>query len=505
MNRLFDSFDVLLPREQLEKWAVIACDQFTSEPGYWDGVKACVGDAPSAYRCILPEVELGEAGNERYAQIRRSMRGYLGVTSDGSDSDVQKPRPVFTTSDGSDSDVQKLRPVFTDKENSGSHRDNDGAAEQGVFYECKDSFIYVERTLEDGSVRQGLVGVIDLEDFDYHAGSVSLIRPTERTVEERIPARLRIRSNALLELSHVLLLCDDDEFSLIEPFSREKDTLTRLYDFDLMQGGGHIAGWLVDGRRAELLRGSLDAYYDRKAAEMAGTPPIYFAVGDGNHSLAAAKANYERLKELAVSAASADHPAGTEESAAAQNCTGTSCAAESLEESVRLARYAMVELVNIRSESMVFEPIHRILTGVKACEVIDYLREECGADQAPESADGDKKAPSSDVRKFSLGVCTCEGCFALTVPGRGDDLPVMIIQDALDKYLKEHSGSIDYIHGADTVRELSNAPDSVGLILPDIDKAGLFRWIAANGPLPRKTFSLGHAREKRYYLETRRL
>lgn len=486
MNRLFDSFDVLLPREQLEKWAVIACDQFTSEPGYWDGVKACVGDAPSAYRCILPEVELGEAGNERYAQIRRSMRGYLGVTSDGSDSDVQKPRPVFT-----------------DKENSGSHRDNDGAAEQGVFYECKDSFIYVERTLEDGSVRQGLVGVIDLEDFDYHAGSVSLIRPTERTVEERIPARLRIRSNALIELSHVLLLCDDDEFSLIEPFSREKDTLTRLYDFDLMQGGGHIAGWLVDGRRAELLRGSLDAYYDRKAAEMAGTPPIYFAVGDGNHSLAAAKANYERLKELA--AASADHPAGTEESAASQNCTGTSCAAESLEESVRLARYAMVELVNIRSESMVFEPIHRILTGVKACEVIDFLRKECGADQTPGAVDRDEEAASSASREFTLSVCTCEGSFVLTVPGRGDDLPVMIIQDALDKYLKEHSGSIDYIHGADTVRELSNAPDSVGLILPDIDKAGLFRWIAANGPLSRKTFSLGHAREKRYYLEARRL
>ncbi len=444
MNRLFDSFDVLLPRTQADKWAVIACDQFTSEPEYWDGVKELVGDAPSAYHCILPEVELTEASDDRYAGIRRSMSKYL---------------------------------------------------DDGSLAGYPDGFVYVERTLEDGSVRQGLVGVIDLEAFDYHAGSVSLIRPTERTVEERIPARLRIRSNALIELSHVLLLCDDDEFSLIEPFAGEKSSLTCLYDFDLMQGGGHIAGWLVDGERAGRLRAALDSYYSRKAAEMAGTDPIYFAVGDGNHSLAAAKANYERLKAL---------------HAESEQTVGSGTVRPD-DAALARARYAMVELVNIRSESMVFEPIHRILTGVDTDDLLGFLRSGLGAEAKEadcRTADGfghGDSAAVQDADTFCLGVCTCEGEQTLEIPACRGDLPVMLIQNALDSYLGSHLGDIDYIHGADTVRHLACRPGAVGLLLPDIDKAGLFRWIAANGPLPRKTFSLGHAREKRYYLEARRL
>ena len=468
MTGLFRSFDVLIPREELlPQWAVIACDQFTSQPEYWEEVRALTAGRPSAYHCILPEAELAGVGQERFAQIRAQMASCL-----------------------------------------------DG----GIFRSFSDAFIYVERTLECGLVRQGLVGATDLERFDYHAGSVSAIRPTERTVEERIPPRQKVRSEALIELSHVLLLCDDPEMSLIEPLGEMKDRLPRVYDFDLMQGGGHIAGWLVAGEAAEALRAALAKYCERKAGEAAGqspakaccaeasdqdrandsraeataraAAPIIYAVGDGNHSLAAAKANYERLKAI--------DPASPE---------------------TLRARFAMVELNNIRSESMIFEPIHRILTGVDVEDLLAYLQKECGSAAAkpadPRKVSDDERGSAAECADPAtsavprvtapLTFVTASGETTVAIDISGGALPVQLVQSALDAYLAGRPGSIDYIHGADTVRSLVTGPGTAGLILPEIDKASLFPWIAANGPLPRKTFSLGHACEKRYYLEARRL
>ena len=404
-NRVFGAADVLLPRvNEMEKWAVVACDQFSSEPEYWARVRREVGDAPSALNLILPEAELGaQDEQERIAQIHAAMRAYLA---------------------------------------------------QGVFEKHERAFVYVERTLVSGAVRRGVVGMVDLERYDYRAGAQAAVRATEKTVVERIPPRMAIRQGAAVELPHVLLLCDDERRALIEPLTLKKDSLPLLYDFELMEHGGRIAGYLVQGGEARALEARIDDY-EARCMESSG---LCYAVGDGNHSLAAAKACYEAQK--AAQDGAQDNP----------------------------ARFALVELENIRDDAQVFEPIHRIVTGVEPEALLSALEERCGA------AQGHRVAWIAGERRGSVTLST--GISPLAVG---------VLQGFLDEYLAAYGGQIDYIHGEDVLERLAQRPDAVGFLLPPMEKGQLFDGVVKDGSLPRKTFSMGHACEKRYYLEARRI
>ena len=322
--------------------------------------------------------------------------------------------------------------------------------EQGIFTEYKDSYIYVERTLLDGSIRPGIVGVIDLEEYNYKPGSTPLIRATEQTVTERIPIRKAIRQNAPLELSHVILLCDDERKELIEPLKLTKHSMRKLYGFDLMMGGGNIQGWLIEGDHARAFNTRLAGYIRRKRKELS----LVFAVGDGNHSLAAAKACYEEDR---------DNP---------------------------LARYAMVELENIHDDSLKFEPIHRIIRGVDPDEVLAAMKDEICAGMFSSSWPVRWHAQG---RKGTLHIDKSKGASALIV---------------LQGWLDRKHYSIDYIHGEEVLASLAAREKYLGFELPAFDavaKRDFFRVISESGVLPRKTFSMGHAQEKRYYLEARRI
>lgn len=412
-SNVFRPADILLPRDcDLSKWAVIACDQFTSDPAYWERVRETAGDAPSTIHLILPEAELGsEREAEKVAEINRTMSRYL---------------------------------------------------EEGVFAEYPNSYVYVERGMEDGSVRKGLVGMLDLDAYDYHPGASSAIRATERTVVERIPPRQRVRRGAPIELPHVLMLCDDHERRLIEPITAKKDRLPKLYDFELMEGGGHIRGYLVTGKDAEEFDADLADYSAKVGEKYAGLKgvPMIFAVGDGNHSLATAKSCYEELK--------AQHPG------------------EDL--SKHPARFALVELENIHDEAQVFEPIHRVVFKTDPQALLHALEENCCA------PDG------YPVRWFIGGESGL-----LSLDRSKSELAVGVLQQFLDGYLKEHPGEIDYIHDDDALISLAKQEGAIGFLLPAMEKSQLFRGVIADGVLPRKTFSMGHSREKRYYLEGRKI
>lgn len=405
------STDLKKSTDFLEKWAVIACDQFTSQPEYWAEVYKTVGDAPSSLRLVLPEAELTGDDGDRAATIAKTMERYLN---------------------------------------------------EGLFKAYPDSYIYVERTLVNGSIRRGIVGAVDLDAYDYHNGSISPVRATERTVEERIPPRKKIRQDAPLELPHILLLCDDPERTLIESVSAVKEGLPKLYEFDLMAGGGHLAGWLLAGDAAVDFSRKLAAYEERLQTRCTaeGLSPLIYAVGDGNHSLATAKACYEDLKKAHPDSDLTNHP----------------------------ARYALLELENLHDETQQFEPIHRIIKDTDPDALLAALVSAAGAEEGYPVTwyAGDKR-----------------GTIHLD-PAKGE-LAIGILQAFLDGYLPEHGGAIDYIHGDDVLQRLSEAPNSIGFLLHPIQKDRLFRSIAHDGVLPRKTFSMGHACEKRYYLEARKI
>ncbi|MGM9639940.1 MAG: DUF1015 domain-containing protein [Faecousia sp.] len=404
--------DILLPKvDSMERWAVIACDQFTSDPAYWARVADTVGDAPSTLRLILPEAELGTPQEAAHTQqINENMNAYL---------------------------------------------------KEGLFQEYPNSFVYVERTLQNGSVRKGLVGAVDLDAYDYNAGATSAIRATERTVTERIPPRQRVRRDASIELPHILLLCDDNEKVLIEPVEAVKDTLPKLYDFDLMEDGGHITGWLVSGEAAQSFCDRLTAYTaacPKKYEDLPGAP-LVFAVGDGNHSLATAKSCYEELKRNHPGEDLSNHP----------------------------ARYALVELENIHDEAQQFEPIHRVVVDTDPQALLKALEPWC--------------APGGYPIEWYAG--SQSGTVYLD-PSRSQ-LEVGALQQFLDEYLARNPGKIDYIHGDDDLKNLAAQENAIGFLLPAMAKSQLFRGVVADGVLPRKTFSMGHAREKRYYLEGRKI
>lgn len=396
--------DVLIPDvESMEKWSVIACDQFSSQPEYWKEVEETVGNAPSSLHLIFPEAELEDADEaEKIKKINRNMQSYL---------------------------------------------------EQGIFKEYEKSYVYVERTLQNGNIRRGLVGMIDLEAYDYSEDSSSRIRATEKTVTSRIPPRVRIREYAPIELPHVLLLCDDRSDMLMEWLSKKKKEMIRLYDFDLMKEGGHIGGWLVAGKLAEGFEKQIESY--EKASE-----DMPYAVGDGNHSLATAKVCYENYKKI--------HPNEESENAP--------------------ARYAMVELENIHDETLEFSPIHRIVTETDEEALLEELRKTCCAQEG---------YPVQWYTKERQGI--------LYLDSNKSRLAVAVLQNFLDEYLKNHGGQIDYIHGEEALKNLTAKDNTIGFLLPAMDKRELFPYVTESGTLPRKTFSMGHATEKRYYLEARRI
>ena len=408
----FQRADILIPKTDLETWAVVACDQYTSEPEYWSRVEQRVGDQPSAYRLILPEAQLKAPDvGVRIEAIHAQMDRYL---------------------------------------------------QQGLFEAFPQSYVYVEREIGSGAVRRGIIGCVDLEQYDYRPGSESEIRATEGTVLERIPPRMQVRQGARLELPHVLLLCDDEEDAILKPLQEQKEKYRCLYDFDLMERGGHIRGWLLPPEEADALDGRLKAYCDAapdRYQDLSGSPFAY-AVGDGNHSLATAKACYEALK--------AAHP----------------------DEDLRAhpARWALVELENLHDPALEFEPIHRVVTGTQPDQMLDALEKKCGA------AEG-----------FAVTCITAGGERTICLNPKLGELAVGILQEFLDDYLKDHPGSVDYIHGDDVTRRLASVPEAIGFLLPPMEKRQLFRGVIAGGVLPRKTFSMGSANEKRFYLEGREI
>lgn len=402
--------DILMPRvDSMEKWAVIACDQFSSQPAYWERVRETAGDAPSTINLILPEAELGTPQEAAHtALINETMAKYR---------------------------------------------------KEGVFQTYARSFVYVERTLESGAIRKGLVGMVDLDAYDYSTGSTSAIRATEKTVVERIPPRMRVRKDAPIELPHILMLCDDHDKVLIEPIAAGKETLPKLYDFDLMEGGGHITGWLVQGKAVDDFEARLADYTAHVGEKYKGLPgvPMVFAVGDGNHSLATAKACYEELKKAHPGEDLSSHP----------------------------ARFALVELENIHDEAQVFEPIHRVITHTDPSAMLKALEDWC--------------APGGFPVEWYIG----QDHGTVYLDKARSQLAVGVLQAFLDQYLADHPGEIDYIHGDADLKELAAQDGAIGFLLPAMEKSQLFRGVIADGILPRKTFSMGHAREKRYYLEGR--
>lgn len=405
----FTKADILLPKlngEGMKKWSVVACDQYTGEPEYWKTVREIVGDAPSALDLILPEIYLEEADCEkRIENINKAMTDHLA---------------------------------------------------DGLFEEYRDCFMLTKRTQADGRLRAGLVGCIDLEMYDYNKGSKSQVRATEATVTSRIPPRVKIRMNAPLELPHIMILIDDPENTVIEPLlDRELKT---VYDFELMQNGGHLSGAVVDGETADGVLAALDRLAENARNRM-GNDILLYAMGDGNHSLATAKECYEQKKR-----------------------SGSPDA--------ELARYALVEIVNLHSPALEFEAIHRVVTEVDADKLIGEMTSELGlCDNAEQSF---TVITGGEERKFGISKPT-------------SNLTVGSLQTFLDKFLRENGGKIDYIHGEDVVRSLCKEPNTLGFLLPSMAKSELFPTVIKDGALPRKTFSMGHAHDKRFYCEARRI
>ena len=454
MSNCFNPANILLPNDgiDMEKWSVIACDQFTSQADYWDAVEKYVADAPSTLNVVFPEIYLGTTTKqERIKYINNTMDTYL----------------------------------------------TDGTLKQAVA----DGYVLVERTTESG-VRLGIVGLIDLEDYDFDPKNKTLIRATEGTVISRIPPRVKIREHAAIELPHVMLLVDDPvdgqngelcrnesqenavniaaiKHGIIEYVYAIRDTLRKLYDTELMQEGGHIRGYAIEGEAAKQVT---EAF----AAKQESCGGFLFAVGDGNHSLATAKTCWENIKKLGKF---------TE---------------EQLE--IHPARYALVEICNLHSEALEFKPIHRLLTNVDVKDMLSFFEAEI-TKQGLESAEGDEivfeyiESGNDDSAKQANGnEAVSENNYGISITNRGDRLPVEILQGILDKYLETHNNvSIDYIHGDEALHGLVQETKGCGIFLQSIDKSTLFPAINAGGVLPRKTFSIGEANEKRYYMECHKI
>jgi uncharacterized protein (DUF1015 family) len=394
--------NILIPNKNADlfKYSCVACDQFTGDKEYWQRVDEISKNAFSTYNITFPEIYLGKNDGERIESINKKMEEYL---------------------------------------------------EEGLFREIENAMIYVERTLDNGKTRRGIVLAADLEEYEYKKGTSSLIRPTEGTIEDRLPPRVKIRKNAPLELPHIMLLVNDEQKLLIEQI--DKNELTLLYETPLMQNGGSIKGYLISEKEQKRILEAL-TLTDCKN----GDDVIRLAVGDGNHSLATAKKCWEAVKETLNEDERLTHP----------------------------ARYALCEVVNLHDDALEFEPIHRILYNVDTEGFIRVLE-----------ANGDPNGQKvtliiKDTKKdFYISPTHC--------------LTVGTIQNIIDAYLKENGGEVDYIHEAEQVEKNAKSDNTVGILIPGLAKSELFPAVLQNGALPRKTFSMGMGIDKRYYFEARKI
>ena len=400
MRPIFNKADILLPKQHVDltRWTVIACDQFTSDPDFWARVEAEVGERPSTLHMILPEAWMGQIDEPARAKdINRTMVEYL---------------------------------------------------EEDLFDKLEDSLLYVERTLRNGKVRRGLVGAIDLEQYDVSPGSGSILRGTERIVASRLPARVEVRRGAALEVPHVLLLIDDPQGEIIEAIPRMSG-LTQVYDFDLMENCGRVRGYRLSGAQADGVAAAINAL------------PIIL-VGDGNHSLVAAKMFWDEKKAGLSEAERLTHP----------------------------ARYAMVEINDVHEESLAIEPIHRVVFDAPGDLIGDFV--SAHADVALGEGEG------YVIHYIDNGV---PGAF--TISGRSVGETIDLLQIFLDAYVKERGGEIDYIHGEAELEALAAKPGSIAFFMPQIEKSALFDSVIRGGVFPKKSFSMGEGADKRHYLECR--
>ena len=383
----------------MENWSVIACDQFSSERDYWERVRERVGESPSTLNMFIPEAYLDEIDEpEEIGKISAAMDDYLS---------------------------------------------------RSVLRKIEDSFVYVERTQPDGRVRRGLVGTVDLEEYDFSRSDAAILA-SEGTVLERLPARIRVRRAARLELPHIMTFIDDRDATVIEPLSEKSEVLPLLYDFDLMEGGGHIRGMQVTGSDAADVMAAMRALHQKS--------DMLMVMGDGNHSLAAAKVHWDEIKQDLSESERENHP----------------------------ARRALLEVNNVYDEAIDFEAIHRVMLDVEPSEFISSF---------------ENAMPSGNDYEIHWVSCGRSGALGVKANCIGDMLTTM--QTFLDGYISRTGCGIDYIHGEDTIRRLAEKERCVGLILPAMDKSELFATVALKGVFPKKSFSVGHARDKRYYLECR--
>ncbi len=424
---------ILLPdlNSDLSSWAVVACDQYTSQREYWEKVEDMTKGTSSTLNIIYPEVYLEDGDTDsRISSINTTMKKYL---------------------------------------------------DDKILNELDACFILVDRSTSHTESRKGLVVALDLECYDYSKGSAALIRATEGTVLDRLPPRIRIRQNAPIELPHIMVLIDDPDKTVIEPLAEKASELEKLYDFDLMMNGGHIKGYKVcDSGDIAAVAAALEklaqkeTFYNKYALN-GECQVLLFAVGDGNHSLASAKGHWDNIKAGLSVAERQSHP----------------------------ARYALVELVNVHDEGLVFEPIHRVLFNVDSDNLISefqaFYHKSAGTDCCSCCSSG-----SGTAHTFRYVNASGEGSISIENPV--SNLEVGTLQAFLDSYIEVHSEvKIDYIHGEEVVAKLGSQPGNLGFYLPSMNKTDLFKTVILDGVLPRKTFSMGEAEEKRFYLECRKI
>ena len=419
MKKYLNPADIYLPNllaENGTKWACVACDQYTSEKEYWRAAREFVGDAPSTLNLMLPEAYL-DMEKQAIPQINARMKEYL---SDGT-------------------------------------------------LKCyENAMIYLERVQSDGKVRRGIVGAIDLEEYDYHKGSATLTRATEGTVLERIPPRVAIRRGAAVEMPHIMILIDDPDRTVIEPIAKKASEYKKAYDFELMAQSGHATGYFIDesdfcGINEALSALASEGMMLKKYGVEA--PVLLFAIGDGNHSLASAKALYEEIKAEIGPEAALSHP----------------------------ARFALCEIVNLHDSALEFEPIYRVLFGIDRQEFIEEFEAYL------ENLDG-----NADRQDFELVFGNESKKLSVEKPSA--QLPVGTLQNFVDEYVRRHDGaSVDYIHGIDSTKALSQKENAIGILFDGMSKEMLFKTVICDGALPRKTFSMGHAADKRFYIECRKI
>lgn len=426
--------EILLPKPSVnyKKWAVIACDQFTSEPEYWQQVEEIVGPAPSTYHMILPEVFLGTPEEDnRITTTQAMMSEYL---------------------------------------------------QSGIFNQVND-FIYVLRTV-DNQTRRGLVVCLDLEHYDYNKGAQTLIRATEGTILDRLPPRIRIRENAPLECPHILVLFDDPNDTVFSPLDEQLENFETVYDFDLMLGSGHLHGLSInDDKVQQEIMQSLAAlinpetFAEKYNLKPGKHQPLLFAMGDGNHSLATAKAIWEKMKPIV----GMDHP----------------------------SRYALVEIENIHDPALTFEPIHRLLFNLNKDvleEMLVFWQEHLTI-RTIESEESMVAIVDETAEPYhQIGMISPEGFRLIEVHDPDDNLPVGTLQKFLDHFLANGGAEkIDYVHGTNVLFEKGKVNGNIGFYVPAMDKSELFKTVILDGALPRKTFSMGEAKEKRFYMECRQI